>query len=37
MTYDEDDLFTMAMEDFCEEYGITPEEYEMLIKQSQEM
>lgn len=37
MRYDEDDLFEMDMEEFCAAYHITPEEYEIILKRSQEM
>lgn len=32
-----DDIFDMTEEEFCKQYGVTPEEYALLVKASQEM
>lgn len=37
LSYDEDDLFDLTEEEFCEKYGIAPEYFQMLHKQFQEM
>lgn len=33
----EEDLFTLTKEEFCRIYGTTSEEYDLLIKQTQEV
>lgn len=33
----EEDLFMLTKEEFCRIYGTTSEEYELLIKQTQEV
>ena len=33
----EDDLFTLSKDEFCAIYGTTSEEYELLIKKTQEV
>lgn len=35
--YEEDDLFDMTEKEFCEKYGITAEEYDLLQKDFQEV
>lgn len=35
--YEESDLLELSMEEFCEKYGVTQEEWEMMIKHFQEM
>lgn len=36
LSYDEDDLFDLTEEEFCEKYDVGEEVYEMLHKQFQE-
>ena len=36
-TYDEDDLFEMDEQEFCQKYGVTKEEYNLLVKATQEV
>ena len=36
LIYDEDDLFDLTEEEFCEKYDVAPEDFQMLHKQFQE-
>lgn len=37
MRYYEEDLFEMSKDEFCKAYNITSPEYDMVVKEFQEM